>query len=144
MLCVFFFFKQKTAYEVVSSDWSSDVCSSDLSAPLFFLPRSRCSSAPAFFTDHFMLRQHPLFLCCPFFVAAAPPLFILPLSRCSSDRVFYTAHFSLRQRPAFYTARCSLRQRLRFLYLPILAAAAPPLFFLPNFRCGSEIGRAHV
>ena len=26
----FFFFKQKTAYEVVSRDWSSDVCSSDL------------------------------------------------------------------------------------------------------------------
>src|SRR3546814_21158071 len=26
----FFFFKQKTAYEVRSSDWSSDVCSSDL------------------------------------------------------------------------------------------------------------------
>ena len=29
--CVrFFFFKQKTAYEIVSRDWSSDVCSSDL------------------------------------------------------------------------------------------------------------------
>ena len=27
---VVFFFKQKTAYEVVASDWSSDVCSSDL------------------------------------------------------------------------------------------------------------------
>ena len=26
----FFFFKQKTAYEIVSRDWSSDVCSSDL------------------------------------------------------------------------------------------------------------------
>src|SRR3546814_3989364 len=26
-----FFFKQKTAYEMRSSDWSSDVCSSDLS-----------------------------------------------------------------------------------------------------------------
>src|SRR3546814_10128442 len=25
-----FFFKQKTAYEMRSSDWSSDVCSSDL------------------------------------------------------------------------------------------------------------------
>src|SRR3546814_4796897 len=28
-----FFFKQKTAYEMRSSDWSSDVCSSDLPAP---------------------------------------------------------------------------------------------------------------
>src|SRR3546814_4075776 len=29
---VFFFFKQKTAYELRISDWSSDVCSSDLFA----------------------------------------------------------------------------------------------------------------
>src|SRR3546814_9402688 len=27
---MFFFFKQKTAYEMRISDWSSDVCSSDL------------------------------------------------------------------------------------------------------------------
>src|SRR3546814_8601959 len=30
----FFFFKQKTAYEMRISDWSSDVCSSDLCFPL--------------------------------------------------------------------------------------------------------------
>src|SRR3546814_10479879 len=30
LVVVFFFFKQKTAYEVRISDWSSDVCSSDL------------------------------------------------------------------------------------------------------------------
>src|SRR3546814_10954705 len=30
MLVVIFFFKQKTAYEMRISDWSSDVCSSDL------------------------------------------------------------------------------------------------------------------
>src|SRR3546814_5523508 len=30
MCCLFFFFKQKTAYEMRISDWSSDVCSSDL------------------------------------------------------------------------------------------------------------------
>src|SRR3546814_20194463 len=29
-IVLFFFFKQKTAYEVRISDWSSDVCSSDL------------------------------------------------------------------------------------------------------------------
>src|SRR3546814_5345180 len=29
-MCCVFFFKQKTAYEVRISDWSSDVCSSDL------------------------------------------------------------------------------------------------------------------
>src|SRR3546814_2322773 len=32
MLFMFFFFKQKTAYEMRISDWSSDVCSSDLEA----------------------------------------------------------------------------------------------------------------
>src|SRR3546814_12176086 len=30
ILLLFFFFKQKTAYEMRISDWSSDVCSSDL------------------------------------------------------------------------------------------------------------------
>ena len=29
--CYIFFFKQKTAYEIYQCDWSSDVCSSDLS-----------------------------------------------------------------------------------------------------------------
>jgi len=32
---LFFFFKQKTAYEIRPRDWSSDVCSSDLNS--FFL-----------------------------------------------------------------------------------------------------------
>src|SRR3546814_20699071 len=35
-MCIFFFFKQKTAYEMRISDWSSDVCSSDL---MSMLPR---------------------------------------------------------------------------------------------------------
>src|SRR3546814_12869484 len=39
LLC-FFFFKQKTAYEMRISDWSSDVCSSDL-----FLRLGRLNSA---------------------------------------------------------------------------------------------------
>src|SRR3546814_3870152 len=36
---MFFFFKQKTAYEMRISDWSSDVCSSDLRGHLVRLPR---------------------------------------------------------------------------------------------------------
>src|SRR3546814_10447416 len=32
LCCIVFFFKQKTAYELRISDWSSDVCSSDLDA----------------------------------------------------------------------------------------------------------------
>ena len=30
VILLFFFFKQKTAYEIYQCDWSSDVCSSDL------------------------------------------------------------------------------------------------------------------
>src|SRR3546814_10578941 len=39
VLFLFFFFKQKTAYEMRISDWSSDVCSSDLSAGLLYADR---------------------------------------------------------------------------------------------------------
>src|SRR3546814_3917869 len=42
--CVFFF-KQKTAYEMLISDWSSDVCSSDLAHGTGLLPAG--SRAPA-------------------------------------------------------------------------------------------------
>src|SRR3546814_19750134 len=41
---VFFFFKQKTAYELRISDWSSDVCSSDLA--WITIHSSRSSSTP--------------------------------------------------------------------------------------------------
>src|SRR3546814_1926642 len=53
----FFFFKQKTAYEMRISDWSSDVCSSDL---LRGPPRP--SGAPA---------EHPLCDCVPHVIAQA-------------------------------------------------------------------------
>src|SRR3546814_3673226 len=39
MMYRFFFFKQKTAYEMRISDWSSDVCSSDLAVALAHAPR---------------------------------------------------------------------------------------------------------
>src|SRR3546814_13203199 len=35
---LFFFFKQKTAYEMRISDWSSDVCSSDLNCAIILGP----------------------------------------------------------------------------------------------------------
>src|SRR3546814_8282283 len=41
----FFFFKQKTAYEMRISDWSSDACSSDLKS------ERRDVDIDAFFTD---------------------------------------------------------------------------------------------
>src|SRR3546814_5562361 len=43
----FFFFKQKTAYEMRISDWSSDVCSSDLNKRPWNLPQPNDRPAPA-------------------------------------------------------------------------------------------------
>src|SRR3546814_18610632 len=44
----FFFFKQKTAYEMRISDWSSDVCSSDLDTKSAgpFCETCKCSISP--------------------------------------------------------------------------------------------------
>src|SRR3546814_1238450 len=41
-MCFFFVFKQKTAYEMRISDWSSDVCSSDLirTPDVYIVPRA--------------------------------------------------------------------------------------------------------
>src|SRR3546814_4020031 len=38
----FFFFKQKTAYEMRIIDWSSDVCSSDLNIVHRRMPTNKC------------------------------------------------------------------------------------------------------
>src|SRR3546814_1771244 len=47
-VCVlFFFFKQKTAYELRISDWSSDVCSSDLDAVVARVVFRPCRKAQA-------------------------------------------------------------------------------------------------
>src|SRR3546814_3104948 len=43
----FFFFKQKTAYEMRISDWSSDVCSSDL--VYYFTEKGHTRTATATF-----------------------------------------------------------------------------------------------
>src|SRR6186997_1978245 len=46
-ICVFFFFffKQKTAYEITTGDWSSDVCSSDLNVRSRSIRASRLHEA---------------------------------------------------------------------------------------------------
>src|SRR3546814_3766098 len=44
---VIFFFKKKTAYEMRISDWSSDVCSSDLHSGLVRLPDAIAADLPA-------------------------------------------------------------------------------------------------
>src|SRR3546814_6318398 len=53
-----FFFKQKTAYEMRISDWSSDLCSSDLSL------KAHCNSV-------FLMVYRSVSVCSPFAAAAA-------------------------------------------------------------------------
>src|SRR3546814_1100782 len=43
---MFFFFKQKTAYEMRISDWSSDVCSSDLGGEVDLYERAYALRMP--------------------------------------------------------------------------------------------------
>src|SRR3546814_4713534 len=50
----FFFFKQKTAYEMRISDWSSDVCSSDLG-----IPGARAHSGAADEPGDLLVRDRP-------------------------------------------------------------------------------------
>src|SRR3546814_7310318 len=50
VLSYFFFFKQKTAYEMRISDWSSDVCSSDLN--FYVLKTYNESDLYALFVGH--------------------------------------------------------------------------------------------
>src|SRR3546814_6168789 len=59
-LVLFFFFKQKTAYEMRISDWSSDVCSSDLEHDSF----AKTVVAPAVlrFNHQAGLDQHGVFI----------------------------------------------------------------------------------
>src|SRR3546814_10681656 len=59
---VFFFFKQKTAYEMRISDWSSDVCSSDLSGfeRTWDPPGRLTSSGPCSPTSVMLLRTPPV------------------------------------------------------------------------------------
>src|SRR5881394_4380287 len=53
---VFFFFKQKTAYEIGWCDWSSDVCSSDLAIAKTTLPVEDLARAKAFYAEKLGLR----------------------------------------------------------------------------------------
>src|SRR3546814_4484804 len=69
MSYVFFFFKQKTAYEMRISDWSSDVCSSDLLRSS--LPNASDLTARSSLRPSHPLPAHLEGLRCP----AGPPVF---------------------------------------------------------------------
>src|SRR3546814_6750301 len=57
---LFFFFKQKTAYEMRISDWSSDVCSSDLPSCIYTRTQPYVHAyqyTPQMYTPTAMLRR---------------------------------------------------------------------------------------
>ena len=57
----FFFFKQKTAYEIYQCDWSSDVCSSDLISwilPISQATPAKCTGIIPFTFDVDLQRQY--------------------------------------------------------------------------------------
>ena len=58
-MVVFFFFKQKTAYEIGTGDWSSDVCSSDLKNNPRENPNSRLQTISPRATMPPILRMPP-------------------------------------------------------------------------------------
>src|SRR3546814_7651367 len=51
-MVIFFFFKHKTAYEMRISDWSSDVCSSDLFASSTHLLTHEVTNQPGPFAGY--------------------------------------------------------------------------------------------
>src|SRR3546814_5626839 len=111
---IVFFFKQKTAYEMRISDWSSDVCSSDLEVPCatVFLVGNVGFANP---------RGHSLVLFLYWFVEICIQLMLI-----------WTAPFlvpAVRRWPS----------RDAFVFgLAFLAAAMAARFAMP------QIGRAHV
>src|SRR3546814_15283326 len=69
----FFFFKQKTAYEMRISDWSSDVCTSDLP-----------QSVGAFVVQSFIPRQRKVRILATLGPASANPAMIAELHRAAA------------------------------------------------------------
>src|SRR3546814_3739187 len=58
---MFFFFKQKTAYEMRISDWSSDVCSSDLDGFYDLIDTSGAKVGDTNDRDRYFLRGQALY-----------------------------------------------------------------------------------
>ena len=62
-LIFFFFFKQKTAYEIYQCDWSSDVCSSDLPEPVVSFGKIRIEMNTAFIRLPGLFKPFCIILC---------------------------------------------------------------------------------
>src|SRR3546814_2252572 len=122
MIFYFFFFKQKTAYEMRISDWSSDVCSSDL----LLLPCALMIGGLL-----------------PGLVAAAPPtqsFYIYGQAQVLEGRLSLATPFvgEMRVDPAFTDPSFGQIGRVTSITLSF-----PLLWRVPAFNT-IEIGRAHV
>src|SRR3546814_7276658 len=122
-ICVFFFVKQKTAYEMRISDWSSDVCSSDL----FVLDDQRLKNPDgrADYFDEMLARIRDIRASEKRFYQKVRDLFALSVDYDKSDAA--TQNF-------FATVQNLL------LYAVTRQTAAE----LITARANPEIGRAHV
>src|SRR3546814_15335893 len=111
--CFFFFFKQKTAYEMRISDWSSDVCSSDLSS--FARRRRRRVVAAARPTRLRWKRGNP-----------APPGTGVRIARCSNSAPFFPAATGPCTRPGSRLRRSQASPQDRHHHQP-RPTTLPPL-----------------
>ena len=82
----FFFFEQKTAYDLRNCDWSSDVCSSDLASffSLFFLAsllhfKYTTWQNPSFFFHFFLIVKFTILSTPPFFLHSHSRSFIIQI-----------------------------------------------------------------
>src|SRR3546814_6710848 len=119
VLDVFFFFKQKTAYEMRISDWSSDVCSSDLHRP-----------SPGRFLKYAMDGKRAIW---PDQVPVTPTA---PVPRIIGPQMVATwvGHSTVLVQTA----------GLNILTDPIWSERASPVSFIGPKRVREQIGRAHV
>src|ERR1051325_2056153 len=124
-LLFFFFFKQKTAYEITYGDWSSDVCSSDLELREFGRPGEPRGGAP-----HPQLRPS----------AGRQPVRMSPGHGSDNSRTFMPRRISFR---FIGVLLCALALPFRPLAQP--AAVPPPGMarlpggvYRPFFRSGSD------
>src|SRR3546814_10161579 len=106
---MFFFFKQKTAYEMRISDWSSDVCSSDLLAALVFAALTVTGILDLRQTRHAIRRNYPVIGNLRFFFESIRPEMrqyffeddttSLPFSRVARSLVYQRAKRQIDKRP---------------------------------------------
>src|SRR5213596_3720478 len=141
-LFIFFFFKQKTAYEIRPCDWSSDVCSSDLAHPStafisirLFLSRNRYAprssmvtptTAPTTIipwligTNPSLTAHFPLFLLSTSVsqnssLSAAPEMPPLPLIDTCASTALFSVHAGLPEAALPFLARGKLLMYAEFM-----------------------------